>query len=140
MTGVGELITLILFVAATARSCVLIKEDEIFDGFRRWWLAHVPAGSLRAYWLGCYWCISMWAALLVWAPLYSVFTRPFPAPWWVWWPVATQAFSLLSVLVIDAQKLLNHKQTLAAMLVAMETPAQATTKADEVADGTAQDS
>lgn len=116
--GVAPLITLILFVFATARSCELVIGDAITGGLRRWWEDHTPKGSLRRKLITCYWCVSIWAAVLVWAPLYALFFPPAPGPWWGWWAVATMAFSYLSVLLADAQKLLNHKQVAMSALVA----------------------
>lgn len=114
----APLITVFLFVLATARTAELVIGDAITAGLRAWWEAHSRKGSLRRKFITCYWCVSIWAAVLVWAPLYAVFVPPAPGPWWVWWPVATMAFSFLSVMLADAQKLLNHKQTVMAAVAA----------------------
>lgn len=116
--GVASLITLTLFVLATTRTCELFIGDAIFGGLRAWWQSHTPEGSLRRKFLTCYWCVSIWAAGLVWAPLYAVFFPPARGPGWAWWAVATMAFSYLSVMLADAQKLLNHKQIVMAALSA----------------------
>lgn len=116
--GVASLITLFLFVFATVRTCELVIGDAIAGPLRDWWESHTPEGSLRRKFITCYWCVSIWAAGLIWAPVYAVFFGPGRAPWWVWWPVATMAFSYLAVLIADAQKLLNHKQSVMAALMA----------------------
>lgn len=115
---VASLITVLLFVLATARTAELVIGDAITGPMRQWWEDHTPKGSLRRKFITCYWCVSIWGALLVWAPLYAWFAPPRPGPWWMWWAVATMAFSYLSVLLADAQKLLKHKQNVMAALMA----------------------
>lgn len=122
MTGVAQLITVFLFAFATARTAELVIADEIFRGPRKWWNRHAPKGSLRAKFIECRWCVSIWAALLLWAPPFAVFFPPMAGPWWVWWPVGTLAFSYMSVLLADAQKLLNHKQNVMAALMVPDEP------------------
>lgn len=116
--GVPDLITLVLFALATARSVQLIKADKVTEGWRRWWLRRSPPGSLRAYWITCDWCISIACAGLWWAPLYATWAAPRPMPWLAWWAVATLAFSYLAVLLAAAQRMLDHKEGLMAILAA----------------------
>lgn len=118
----AQLITLFMFVFATARTCELVIGDEITRGLRDWWESHTPKGSLRRKLITCYWCVSIWAALLIWAPAYAVFAPPARGPWWLWWAVATMAFSFMAVLLADAQKLLNHKQKVMAALMVTDEP------------------
>lgn len=118
----ASLITLFLFAFATARTVELVMRDEITRGLRKWWNRHAPKGSLRAKFIECRWCVSIWAAGLIWALAYAVFVPPAPGPWWLWWPAATMALSYMSVLLADAQELLNHKRKVMAALMVTDEP------------------
>lgn len=103
----ADLITFLVYALATARLTHMIKEDEILRSFRAAWNRRAPKGSLRAYWIGCVWCLSIAAAAA-------------PAACWVLIPdhpaakipAALLTFSFLTVLVKDAQALLYGKAVL----------------------------
>lgn len=100
----AALITLLLYVLATARLTQLILEDEILRGLRRWWTDHTPKGSLRRYWIGCAWCVSIAAAL--WPAVAYVVAPDHPLPRIA---AAAFAFSWLAVLARSLQKIAYGK-------------------------------
>lgn len=114
MGPVAQLITVTLFVVAVARSVILIKDDEVFAFLRRL-LVRLPGGKTL---VRCPWCLSIWAGLLVWGPMYATWAQPWPMPWPAWWLLSTMAFSYGSVILINAERMLKFKLTLMAMLAA----------------------
>lgn len=100
----AALITLLLYVLATARMVRLVIDDELVRSPRKWWLDRAPAGSLRRYWITCAWCVSVVAAL--WPAAAYVLAPDHPVPRMV---AAVLAFSWLAVLAREGQTLLNLK-------------------------------
>lgn len=121
----ADLITLALYVLATARMVQLVINDELVRGPRRWWLRHAPPGSLRRYWITCAWCVSVAAAL--WPAGAYVLARDHPVPKVA---AAVLAFSWLAVLARDGQTLLNLK-----VQIYSSTPAAADDETDTAGEG-----
>lgn len=67
------LITLSIYVLATARLIRLLTEDTITKAFRRWWLKKHPATTLPGYLITCAWCTSVYLAV---APAISWVVAP----------------------------------------------------------------
>ena len=102
-----DVITLALYALAAARTTQLIMSDEILRGPRNWWMRHAPAGSLRAYWMTCAWCVSI--AGSSWPAFAYVLAPHHPVPLIV---AAGMTFSWISVLLRDVQRLVNGKANL----------------------------
>lgn len=103
----ADLLTLLLYVLATARMVQLIIDDELVRAPRKWWLAHAPEGTLRRYWITCAWCVSVFAALWP-AGAYVLFPdHPIPRG-----AAAVLAFSWLAVLARQSLHLLEGKAKL----------------------------
>lgn len=101
----SDLITLALYVLATARLTRLIMDDRITEKFRTWILRRAAKDSLRRYLLRCVWCLSMWmpfGAAYVLVPHHPAALIP----------AATLAYSWLAVILRDLQRLLNGKANL----------------------------
>lgn len=105
--SVTDVITLALYALAAARTTQLIMSDEILRGPRNWWMRHAPAGSLRAYWMTCAWCVSI--AGSAWPAAAYVFAPHHPAALVA---AAGLAFSWTTVVLRDAQRLLSGKANL----------------------------
>lgn len=58
----AEVITLLIYVLATARGVRLVTEDTITSGVRSWWLKRHPAETLPGYLITCAWCVSVYLA------------------------------------------------------------------------------
>lgn len=100
----SDLITLALYVLATARLTRLIMEDEIARTPRKWILRRAAKDSLRRYLFTCAWCLSIWspfAAAYVLVPHHPVALVV----------AATLAFSWLAVMLRDLHRLLDAKVT-----------------------------
>lgn len=100
----AALITLLLYVLATARMVRLVREDEITRGLRKWWNKHTPAGSLRRYWITCSWCLSIAAAL--WPASAYVLAPDHLVPRFA---AAVLAFSWLAVLSLELHRIAYGK-------------------------------
>jgi Protein of unknown function (DUF1360) len=61
-----QAISLIIDIIATYRLTKLVMEDEITEGLREFVYTHFPKGKL-AYLISCPWCISIWAAIVIFA-------------------------------------------------------------------------
>lgn len=103
----GTLLTFAVYALATVRAMRLVIDDEIVREIRNWWLRHSPTGSLRRYWIGCMWCVSIATAL---APAFAWVLAP-ENPWFKI-PAAVLAFSWLAVKMYTWQRLLNSKAAL----------------------------
>lgn len=103
----SELITLALYALATARAVRLIMKDEITRGLRAWITTHTPAESLRRYLITCEWCLSVWIAAL---PAAAYVLAPHHPAALI--PASLLAFSWLSVILRDLQRLLRGKANL----------------------------
>lgn len=102
-----DLIILALYALAAARTTQLIMSDEILRVPRNWWMNRAPAGSLRAYWMTCAWCVSI--AGSSWPAVCYVFAPHHPAAMLA---AALFAFSWITVAVRDGQRLLAGKANL----------------------------
>lgn len=116
------MITLFVYVLATARMVRLLTEDKITEAWRKRWLAKHPKDTMLGYLATCAWCTSIWLAAL-------------PAVAWVVapeHPVLKSAAALLafSWLAVAAHKLL-HLLDAKIQLFAPPAPAEK----DEVTDG-----
>jgi len=116
--GVGDLLTFAVYALATVSLTVLVKDDEITRGFRRWF-ERQPRGSLRAYWITCVYCISMATAA---APAFAWVLCP-DSPW-AKIPAALLTFRWLAVKMYTWQRLLQGKAALYDIPPAEEQEAQ----------------
>lgn len=121
----AELITLALYVLATARLVRLIIDDELLRGPRRWWRRRAPQGTLRRYWITCAWCVSIAVGA---APAAAYVLVPHhPAAKGV---AALLAFSWLSTLARAGFTLLDLK-----VQIYSSTPAPADDEQDDTGEG-----
>lgn len=100
-----ELITLFIYVLASARGIRFVVKDKLTEKFRVWWEARYPGrDSLRRYLITCAWCVSVY---LVVGPAIS----------WVVAPhhrvlkslAAVMAFSWLATVALKLSDLLEAK-------------------------------
>jgi hypothetical protein len=54
-------------IVATYRLTKLVMEDKITEDFRSYVYEKFPRGSKVSYFIGCPWCVSVWAALVIFA-------------------------------------------------------------------------
>jgi hypothetical protein len=52
---------------ATYRLTKLVMEDKITEDFRDYIYEKFPRGSKMAYFIGCPWCVSIWAGFAIFA-------------------------------------------------------------------------
>jgi len=90
------ILALILLPIAVFRLCRLIIEDRLTEGFRELiWKKWPPETTLIGYFLTCYWCLSLWFALIM-VVLYLL------------WPIPT--LIVAAILAISAiASLIDHK-------------------------------
>ena len=103
----GTFLTFAVYALATVSAARLIKDDEIVRDPRNWFTKRAPAGSLRAYWWTCIWCISM-------LPAFGTATAWVldPENPWLKIPAAVLAFRWLAVKMYTWQRLLQGKAAL----------------------------
>lgn len=103
----GQLLTFAVYALATVSGAVFIKDDELFRTPRTWFTKRAPAGSLRAYWWTCIYCISMLPAAATAAAWVLVPEHPVAKI-----AAAGLAFRWLSVKMYTWQRLLHGKAAL----------------------------
>lgn len=103
----SQLITLGLYVLATARLVRLVGEDRITEGLRRRILRRTAKHGLLRYFLECTWCMSIWCAVPP-AAAYVLAPRH-PAALTA---AAVLALSWLAVIARDLQLLVHGKANL----------------------------
>lgn len=54
-------------IIATYRLTKLVLEDKITEDFRNYIYEKFPRGSKVSYFIGCPWCVSIWAAAVIFA-------------------------------------------------------------------------
>ena len=60
-----NLVTLAIDVAATYRLTKLVMEDKITEDLREAIYEKFPKDSKIAYFIGCPWCVSIWAGAVI---------------------------------------------------------------------------
>lgn len=83
-------ICLIVAALAVARLSMLLTQDQLTIGYRRWVVNRFGENSQIAYLAHCDWCTSMWLAIVI---------MPLVAAWpnrWVLAAVSVPAASLIS--------------------------------------------
>lgn len=60
-----QLLSLLLDIAATYRLTKLVMEDKITEDLRTAIYERFPRDSKISYFIGCPWCVSIWAALVI---------------------------------------------------------------------------
>lgn len=60
-----KLVTLLLDIVATYRLTKLIMEDRITEDLRNAIYARFPRDSKISYFIGCPWCVSIWAGAVI---------------------------------------------------------------------------
>ena len=103
----GELLTFAVYALATVSAARFIIDDTLFRTPRTWWLSRSATGSLREYWIGCIWCVSVATAVLPAAAWVLAPDNP-----WFKIPAAVLAFRWLAVKMYTWQRLLNGKAAL----------------------------
>jgi hypothetical protein len=103
----SELITLALYVLATARLLRLVMDDKITDPIREWIIRSTPKQSLRRYFITCAWCVSIWVAA---APAFLYVLIPDNTAARI--PAAILAFSAAAVFLRDLWQLAAAKAAL----------------------------
>lgn len=58
-------ISLALDIVATYRLTKLVMEDKIAEDFRDYIYEKFPRDSKISYFIGCPWCVSIWAAAVI---------------------------------------------------------------------------
>ncbi len=95
MPSTTELIlTLAIYVLATARLTRLVNADVILDPLRVAVARRFGSSSTLAYFLGCPWCVGLWLALLLAIPTVAILG-------WAWWtliPLGLAASHLVGLL------------------------------------------
>jgi hypothetical protein len=61
-----DIVSLILDIVATYRLTKLVMEDKITEDLRDFIYEHFPSSKL-SYLIGCGWCVSIWAAIVIFA-------------------------------------------------------------------------
>jgi hypothetical protein len=54
-------------IVATYRLTKLVMEDKITEDFRSYIYARFPRDSKISYFIGCPWCVSIWAGAVIFA-------------------------------------------------------------------------
>lgn len=58
-------VTVLTDIAATYRLTKLVLEDRITEDLRNRIYAHFPRDSKASYFIGCPWCVSIWAGAAI---------------------------------------------------------------------------
>lgn len=96
------IVSLVVATLAVARLTVLLVDDQITNGYRRWVVNRWGENSLPSYLVHCPWCTSVWIAVLIMPVTTILATRG------EWWPLrimvaalAVPAASMVAGLLLD---------------------------------------
>ncbi|QFG12204.1 Hypothetical Protein OBI_RACECAR_76 [Arthrobacter phage Racecar] len=60
-----NLITLVTDIVAVHRLTKLVMEDKLTEDLRSWIYKKFPYGGKMQYLIGCPWCVSIWAGIVI---------------------------------------------------------------------------